>query len=406
MARQLRDYQQAAIDKLQSGSILCGGVGSGKSMTSLAYYFVNVCGGETYPDYKPMTKPRDLYIITTARKRDTLEWEGECANFALSTTPGLGLANVYIDSWNNIKKYDKVTGAFFILDEQRLVGSGSWVKAFLKIAKKNKWILLSATPGDNWLDYLPVFVANGFYKNRTEFISDHVVYSRYCKFPKIDHYVETGRLVKYQKQILVGMKYKRPTTHHKQNVFVKYDITMYDQANKQRWNPYENEPVRDAGALCYLLRRITNSAPQRIEAVRKIIKETPKIIIFYNFNYELELLRALSLKLKIPTTEWNGHKHEPIPDTDNWIYLVQYTAGAEGWNCTLTDTILFYSQNYSYKIMTQAAGRIDRMNTPFKDLHYKYLISNSSIDMAIMKSISQKKTFNESGFVNKGVRKK
>jgi len=405
MARQLRDYQQAAIDKLKSGSILCGGVGSGKSMTSLAYYFVNVCGGETHPDYKPMTKPRDLYIITTARKRDTLEWEGECATFALSTTPGLGLANVYIDSWNNIKKYDKVTGAFFILDEQRLVGSGSWVKAFLKIAKKNKWILLSATPGDNWLDYLPVFVANGFYKNRSAFIAEHVVYSRYCKFPKIDRYVETGKLVKFQKQILVGMKYRSPTTHHKKNIFVKYDTVLYDKAAKQRWNPYENKPVNDAGSLCYLLRKINNSDLSRIEAVREIIKDTPKLIIFYNFNYELELLRELSIELGVPTGEWNGHNHQPIPDTDTWLYLVQYTSGCEGWNCTSTDTILFYSQNYSYKIMTQAAGRIDRMNTKFKDLYYKYLISGSPIDIAIMKSISKKQTFNESGFLNKGEKK-
>jgi hypothetical protein len=401
VARQLRDYQEEAIAKLQSGSILCGGVGSGKSMTSLAYYFINVCGGHTGNDYKPMVNPMDLYIITTARKRDTFEWEGECANFALSTEPGLGQVNVVIDSWNNIKKYDKIHGAFFIFDEQRLVGSGSWVKAFLKIAKKNKWILLSATPGDTWLDYLPVFVANGFYKNRTEFLREHVVYSRYCKYPKIDHYVECGKLLKYQKQILVGMKYRRLTTHHKQNVFVKYNIPIYDKIVKDRWNPFEKKPVADAGSLCYLLRKVTNSDPSRIEAVRQLVKVTPKVIIFYNFNYELDLLRELSIELGIPTKEWNGHNHEPIPDTDSWIYLVQYTAAAEGWNCILTDTILFYSQNYSYKIMTQAAGRIDRMNTPFKELYYKYLISNSPIDIAIMKSLKNKKTFNEAGFVNK-----
>lgn len=405
MTIQLRDYQTEALDKLKTGSILCGGVGSGKSMTSLAYYFINVCGGRIDREYKPMTKPLDLYIITTARKRDTFEWEGECANFALSTQTGLGQVNVVIDSWNNIKKYDKVHGGFFIFDEQRLVGSGSWVKAFLKIAKKNKWILLSATPGDTWLDYLPVFVANGFYKNRTEFLREHVVYSRYCKYPKIDHYVEVGKLLKYQKQILVGMKYKSPTEAHKQNIFVKFDTPLYDKINKCRWDTFEDKPVTDAGALCYLLRRVTNSDPSRIEMTSKLIRETPKIIIFYNFNYELDLLRELTKKLKVTTGEWNGQKHEPIPETDKWVYLVQYTAGAEGWNCTKTDTILFYSQNYSYKIMIQSAGRIDRMNTPYKDLHYKYLISNSPIDIAIMKSLKNKQNFNESGFVNKGFKK-
>lgn len=405
MPKQLRDYQIESMNKLKTGSILCGGVGSGKSLTSLAYYFIKVCGGRLDDEYEPMTKPLDLYIITTARKRDTFEWEGECSNFLLSTESGIGQVNVVIDSWNNIKKYDKVNGAFFIFDEQRLVGSGSWVKAFLKIAKKNKWILLSATPGDTWLDYLPVFVANGFYKNRTEFLREHVVYSRYCKYPKIDHYVECGRLLKYQKQILVGMKYKRPTTHHNKNIFVKYDQKPYDRISKERWNIFDDKPVTDAGGMCYLLRRVTNSDKSRIEAVRQLVKATPKVIIFYNFNYELELLRELSVKLNIPTTEWNGHNHDSIPDTDSWMYLVQYTAGAEGWNCILTDTIIFYSQNYSYKIMTQAAGRIDRMNTKFKDLHYKFLISNSPIDIAIMKSLKNKQNFNESGFVNRGVKK-
>lgn len=405
MAIELYDYQKDSIKLLKNGSILCGGVGSGKSMTSLAYYFVNVCRGSIGRDYSSMREPLDLYIITTARKRDTLEWEKECANFSLSTNPELSQVKVVVDSWNNIKKYDKVYNAFFIFDEQRVVGSGTWVKAFLKICKKNKWVLLSATPGDTWLDYVPVFVANGFFKNRTEFLRDHVVYSRFCKYPKIDHYVEQGKLIKFQKQILVPMEYTKPTVSHDKNIFVKYDSFLYDKINKERWNIFEDKPVKDSGALCYLLRRLTNSDPRRVEAVSKIIKDNPRVIIFYNFNYELELLRELSKKLKIPTTEWNGHKHEPIPSTDKWIYLVQYTAGAEGWNCTLTNTIVFYSQNYSYKIKTQAAGRIDRLNTPYKDLYYLHLISNSPIDVAIMQSLKKKQNFNEVKFISKGFKK-
>ena len=405
MAIELYDYQKDSIKLLKNGSVLCGGVGSGKSMTSLAYYFVNVCKGSIGIDYKPMREPLDLYIITTARKRDTLEWEKECANFSLSTNIDVSQVPVTVDSWNNIKKYDKVYNAFFIFDEQRVVGSGNWVKAFLKIAKNNKWILLSATPGDTWLDYVPVFIANGFFKNRTEFLREHVVYSRFCKYPKIDHYVEQGKLLKLQNQILVPMKYTKPTISHNKNIFVKYDQTLYDKINKERWDIYENKPVKDAGALCYLLRKVTNSDPRRVEAIGKLIKENPKLIIFYNFNYELELLRSLCNKLKVPTTEWNGHKHEAIPPTKKWVYLVQYTAGAEGWNCTLTNTIAFYSQNYSYKIKTQAAGRIDRLNTPFKDLYYMHLISNSPIDVAIMQAIKKKQNFNETSFINKGVKR-
>lgn len=401
----LRDYQIAAIDKLRTGSILCGGVGSGKSRTALAYYFAKECGGTIRlngkGDYSPMKKPKNLYIITTARKRDTLEWEQECAPFILSTNKEVSIdgVKVVVDSWNNIGKYTGVKNSFFIFDEQRVVGSGAWVKSFLKITKANPWILLSATPGDTWSDYIPVFVANGFYKNRTEFERRHIVYNRFVKYPKIDHYVDCGVLVKYKQQVTVIMKYTRPTTTHDKSVIVPYDEEKIRIITDKRWNIFEQKPVKDISELCYLMRRVVNTDPGRVEAVCKLIEENPKIIIFYNFNYELELLRQIGFELQIPTAEWNGHKHESIPKTDKWIYLVQYTAGAEGWNCIQTNCILFYSQNYSYKIMAQSAGRIDRLNTPFTDLYYYHIRSNAPIDIAIASSITKKRNFNEQTFI-------
>ena len=387
---QLDGNQLLALEQLKSGSILCGGVGSGKSRTSLAYFTVKECKGGL--NGEQMAEPKNLYIITTAKKRDSKEWEDEFPPFPFDSI------DIRIDSWNNIGKYADVKDSFFIFDEQRLVGSGAWVKAFLKIAKCNHWILLSATPGDTWMDYIPMFIANGFYKNRTEFIRRHVVYSRFAKFPKVDRYIETGRLLRLRKSILVNMKYVRPTQQHHFRITVGYDHTTYKYVIKNRWDIYKDEPLSDMSGLCYLLRRIVNTDQQRIDAVKKLVSEHPRTIIFYNFDYELEILRKLGDELKIETAEWNGHKHQPIPDSSNWIYLVQYTAGAEGWNCTTTNVIIFYSQNYSYKIAVQAAGRIDRRNTPYTDLYYYHLRSNSSIDVAIHQALSRKKNFNERGF--------
>lgn len=398
----LYDYQMDAVNNMRNGCILNGGVGSGKSRTGLYYYFKEQ-GGSINPDYVPMKhKPKDLYIITTARKRDDLEWEGELVPFLLSTHPDQNVFygnKVVVDSWNNIKKYSDISGAFFIFDEQRVVGSGAWVKSFLKIARGNDWILLSATPGDTWSDYIPVFIANGFYKNKSEFLREHVVYSRFSKYPKIDRYLNTGRLVRLRDRILVDMDFTRHTIPHHEDVYCRYDISKYKDAIKTRWDPYKNEPIQQASGLCYILRRVVNEDESRQQALLEIFEQHPKMIVFYNFDYELDILKGIYYGNNCEIAEWNGHAHNPIPQSERWVYLVQYTAGCEGWNCVKTDTIVFYSQNYSYKVMEQASGRIDRLNTPFRDLYYYHLKSRSGIDLAISKALKEKKQFNERKFV-------
>ena len=397
----LRDYQMKAIEKMHNGCILCGDVGSGKSRTALAYYFKEQ-GGDIYSDdYIPMKEPRDLYIITTARKRDTFEWESELIYFLLSSHEDRSYYTnkVVIDSWNNVYKYIDRYGAFFIFDEQRVVGSGSWVKAFLKIAVKNKWILLSATPGDRWHDYIPVFVANGYFKNKTDFERQHVIWNRFTKYPKVDRYINQGILARYRANILVRMKDPRTTRRHRILVMAGYDLDNYNMILNDRWDIYEEKPIKEISKVCYLLRRVCNEDPSRIVELIKLVEDNPKTIIFYNFNYELELIRSALDNMMVPYAEWNGQKHQPIPEGDNWAYLVQYSAGAEGWNCIETNVVILYSQNYSYKITHQAEGRIDRINTPFKDLYFYTLRSASSIDQAISRDLHDKGTFNEKAFI-------
>lgn len=365
---------------MKNGCILCGGVGSGKSRTALAYFT------ETEP-----VKTEKLYIITTARKRDTHEWEDELKIFPR-------IKKFEIDSWNNIKKYKDVTGSFFIFDEDRVTGSGVWAKTFVKLSKVNKWIILSATPGDTWMDYIPVFLANGFYRNKTEFLHEHVIFNRYSKFPQVDRFVGTKRLERLRNDILVDMDFKRPTTSHHIDIWCDYDKTIYKSAMKERWDVYKDKPCENISELCYILRKVTNSDVSRLVKVQEITAKINRVIIFYNFDYELELLKSIHYSPHTKVAEWNGHKHEPIPKSNAWIYLVQYTAGAEGWNCISTDTMIFFSQNYSYKTMEQSQGRIDRMNTPFKDLYYYHLKSKSPIDLAITRALNRKQKFNESRY--------
>lgn len=380
----LQPHQKDALRKLSDGKILWGGVGSGKSRVAVAYY-------------EQEHREQNVYVITTAKKRDTLDWEGEFAKIVVGKTPDATLHGLLtVDSWNNIDKYKDVKGAFFIFDEQRLVGSGMWVKAFLKIAKSNQWIMLTATPGDTWLDYIPVFIANGEYKSRREFKLQHVVYSPWTKFPKVERYTNVGYLVRLRNKILVHMRHPKETIRHSRVRNVNYNEELVQSVVKNRWHIFNNRPVRDITELFSLLRKIVNSDPSRVQKLEKLLESHPKIVVFYNFDYELEILRRLESVVTI--SEWNGHKHEPIPQTDSWLYLVQYVAGSEGWNCIETDTIVFYSLTYSYKIWEQAHGRIDRLNTPFRDLYYYIFRSNSMIDMAIWRSLKAKKNFNVNTF--------
>ena len=393
----LYDFQMKAVREASNGCIFNGSVGSGKSRTSLFYYFKEQDGWIEGSDYIPMKNPKDLYIITTAMKRDKSEWDGELGWFRLATDPKLNYYNnkVVIDSWNNIKKYADVENSFFIFDEDRVTGSGAWVKAFLKISKRNNWIILSATPADTWMDYWAVFVANGFYKNKTEFIREHIIYSRYTKYPKVDRYVNTQRLERLRNKILIDMTFQRHTQQHHEDVYCNYDIPTYKDVIRKRWNPFKDEPIQQASSLCYILRRIVNSDESRQLKLLELLEDHPKAIIFYNFDYEREILLNLGYIEDTEIAEWSGHAHQPLPTSDRWVYLVQYTAGCEGWNTVTTDTTIFFSQNYSYKVMTQAAGRIDRLNTSFIHLYYYHLKSRSGIDLAISKALQNKKKFNE-----------
>lgn len=399
----LYPYQLDAVNKLNNGCILYGSVGSGKSRTGLFYYFKECGGWISKEGYTPMAKPKDLYIITTAKKRDSKEWLGELANFLLY--PGedgkTRFGNkIVVDSWNNIGKYVSARDAFFLLDEQRLVSYGAWTRNFLKIAKKNDWILLSGTPGDSYVEYLPVFLANGFFETKTEFNREHVVFSRYTKYPKIDRYINTTKLDRLRSRILVEMEYKHNINKHNEDIYCEYDRILYKTTMKSRWDPYKNEPIQDAGVLCNILRHIVNADESRQVALLEILENYDRAIIFYNYNYERDILLSLAYNEGTEIAEWTGHAHQPVPKGNKWIYICQYNSAAEGWNCTQTNCVIFFSQNYSYKMMTQAAGRIDRLNTPYDDLYYYHLKSHSSIDLAISRALKEKRNFNKRKFAS------
>ena len=401
-----RPEQIQAVRQLQNGSILAGGVGSGKTLTSLAWYLTSVCNAASFKEGGSLAKKKvkgspTLYVITTAKKRDSLEWEEEAARLGLSTDPTCSFtgSSIVVDSWNNIGKYSDREHAVFFFDEQRASGSGRWVKEFLKITRKNTWLLLSATPGDVWMDYLPVFMAHGFFRTRTEFMEDHVIFDRFAKYPKVKRYIGEAKLQRLRRSILVEMPVERHTTRERETVYCDYDRDLYKWVVKNRMDPWTEEPLRDAGGVCRILRKVVSDNDWRSEQAKRILSGNERVIVFYNYNYELDRILAVAESLGLPTAQWNGHRHDAIPAEPRWVYICQYTSAAEGWNCTSTDTVLFWSLNYSWRVTEQCEGRIDRLNTPYSRLKYYFLESHSSIDEAVRRSLSSKKVFNERAFV-------
>ena len=413
MGIRLNEYQKQAVEKMKNGCLLVGEGGSGKSRTALTYYVVSCgamltyCESDGEVDYiDGMDKPRDLYIITTAKKRDDKEWEKELEPFYLTEhylkdcikedrTP----TRVVIDSWNNIAKYTNVYGAFFIFDEQRVVGWGKWSKSFVKISRKNRWILLTATPGDKWLDYVPVFIANGFFNNITEFRRKHCIFASFTNFPKVIGYLDEPTLMEYKAKITVPLPVDKPAVQKHLYFKQPYDKALYKRVWKDRWDPWDDEPIEETGKLFYLLRKVANNDDSRYELIHDIAKRHKRIIIFYNFTYELHRLRGLAGEIGVEVGEWNGELHTAVPESEKWFYLVQYSAGAEGWNCLTCNCIIFFSQSYSYKQMKEAEWRIDRVNTPFDEVYYYHILRYAPIDLAISRALKQKRDFNENNFL-------
>lgn len=383
--------QTQAIQDLRSGFILRGGVGSGKSRTSLAYILTSEYNG------------RDIYIITTAKKRDTHEWDQEAAILGWQVDgPCWDNMTLTIDSWNNTKKYKDVKNAFFIFDEQKTSGGGAWAKTFLKIAKSNGWLLLSATPGDRWMDFWPIFVANGFYKNKTEFLDQHVMFRPFTTFPQISGYKHVKKLEFLLRSISVGIDVEKHVTWHEEDVYCDYNRALYQQIVKTRCDPKTLEPYDSMTGMVWGLRRLVNGSQGRLEALERVCRDHERVIVFYTTNFELEMLGHWLNKNDILWHQYNGQVHEPIPNTRRrWVYLVNYMSGAEGWECASADTVVLFSTNYSWRTLEQCKGRIDRRNTPWDILYAYHFVSIAPIDKAIRTANHNKEMFNEQAWASK-----
>lgn len=113
---------------------------------------------------------------------------------------------------------------------------------------------------------------------------------------------------------------------------------------------------------------------EKLSAFEDLLESTnDRLIVFYNFNSELERLKEICEKFDKPTSEVNGAKHDltNYNDCDNSVTLVQYQAGSMGINLQLSNKIIYFTPPLSSELFEQSKKRIHRIGQNHPCFYYQ-----------------------------------
>lgn len=142
------------------------------------------------------------------------------------------------------------------------------------------------------------------------------------------------------------------------------------------------------------LRQLCNSR-EKIEALKTLIESTEdRLIIFYNFNCELELLVQLVSKLKRPLSFINGSEKNLncYNNNGNSITLVQFQSGSSGVNLQKANKVIYYSPPVKSDFYEQSKKRIHRIGQSSTCCYWK-LITSNSIEQRIYNTLDLKRDY-------------
>ena len=122
-----------------------------------------------------------------------------------------------------------------------------------------------------------------------------------------------------------------------------------------------------------------------------------RVVVFYNYNAELEQLKQLLERLDRPYSEYNGHRKDlrAFQESSEGVVLANYGSASTGINdFVIASTMVMYSLTTSYIDFEQAKKRIDRIGQTKKPLFY-FLIMKGTIDARVYHSLQEGKDFDE-----------
>lgn len=352
------------------------------------------------------------------------EWHKEYKGYNLTNKKGL---EAFINDDNKLKvgviNYDlcyrreellKLQNYTLILDESHTISNSKSkrTKSIMKL-KFDNVLLLSGTPASN-SEYMKLYSQLkllGLNMNKKDYEDrygnwftmemngikfrvlskkhpyKHVdelknkMYNLGCRFKKTDEVIELPE----QRFINVWVQ---PSKYYK--TFVKDGYVDCG----------DSEYISSSPATDMLYARQLCNSKEKLEMVRTLIEGTEdRVIIFYNFNCELELLQQLVQKLKRPISYVNGSVKNLncYNNNSDSVTLVQYQSGSSGVNLQKASKMIYYSPPIKSDFFEQSKKRIHRIGQDNKCTYWK-LITNNSIELNIYNTLAKKQDYTEELF--------
>lgn len=394
----LYKLQEKILNKSKENYLFHLGTGTGKTIIALHHYI-------------KYSYPLDLIIIAPAVKVKEGGWDREI-KFVFNEL-GLEMPKYEVVSYSKLKKYVAKKG-HYIFDECHYIKNSTSLRGKISKELVKKYAtcfsLLSATPASKWEEWCNYFILWGICKNKTEFYKRYVVMGRQ-RYGSI----EFNTVVGYQNTELLKEHIKRRTSKkYTVNDMVEMPdlIEQYIEFKcSSEYKKIKNDRIMESNGSIIKLDTISKlystlrqqaNITDKLEYLEYIINsnEEDNVLIFYNFNYEKDMIinYLKSKKIKVDYIINGVTKNYPIKENfeliNNTVTLVQIQAGGTGIELTYINKVVYFSPTYSYQDYIQSIGRAYRNGQENKVLVYKFKVLNS-IETDIWECLERKEDFNE-----------
>lgn len=413
----LFDYQKEAIENYKEKSFNLSDTGVGKTVMALGSFIESKC--------------KKLLVICLAPKVVDFAEDGVLMNVDITPLNRGSKKNkellaesdkvaISFESVWRIPEFLKWVDedTFIIIDESHKVAntSSKVTKYVMKLSKKAKYTYLcTATPISNgkYEQYYPQLKMLGVYNGTKKeyynmFVDERMTRMGGSQFMQITGYRNIDLLENMVNQCSVNYKRDKPYLPE-DYVYKTKKPAMFNKLKKNRMYKTDNGEVIELdnssklfnalrcvshGFLLGINKQVSKEPFERLQAILET-HNNERVVIFYNYNIELEMLKQLLSKLKRPTSEYNGARKDlkEFKGKYNGVVLAHYKSASTGINdFVISNVMVFNSLPLSSIELTQSKGRIDRQGQGKKPMYY-FIIPDTPVEKKIFEQITNGKDF-------------